>query len=114
MRRNNVLTLWDTQPRPSSARTVSSRGLDASTIPPRYLAKGNYFTLTGRAPFRHLIYPVPEPGGLGVHRLISPAKRDLDRMSSGLIALITTSTWGAGAHSMQRSVAIGPNSAMGR
>jgi L-2-hydroxyglutarate oxidase LhgO len=27
----------------------------------------NYFTLAGRAPFSHLIYPVPEPGGLGVH-----------------------------------------------
>ena len=43
-------------------------GLDRRTIPPCYLAKGNYFTLTGaRAPFRHLVYPVPEPGGLGVH-----------------------------------------------
>jgi L-2-hydroxyglutarate oxidase LhgO len=42
-------------------------GLDAKTIPPKYLAKGSYFTLMGRAPFRHLIYPVPEPGGLGVH-----------------------------------------------
>jgi len=37
------------------------------TIPPRYLAKGNYFTLTGRTPFSRLVYPVPEPGGLGVH-----------------------------------------------
>ena len=43
-------------------------GLDRATIPPKYLAKGNYFTLNGtRAPFRHLIYPVPEPGGLGIH-----------------------------------------------
>jgi L-2-hydroxyglutarate oxidase LhgO len=33
---------------------------------PRY-AKGNYFSVAGRAPFSHLIYPVPEPGGLGVH-----------------------------------------------
>lgn len=31
------------------------------------LAKGNYFRLSGRAPFSHLIYPVPEPGGLGIH-----------------------------------------------
>ena len=23
--------------------------------------------LQGRAPFQHLVYPVPEPGGLGVH-----------------------------------------------
>ena len=32
-----------------------------------YYAKGNYFTLTGRSPFSRLIYPVPVPGGLGVH-----------------------------------------------
>lgn len=38
-----------------------------ASIPPRYLAKGSYFTLTGRAPFSRLVYPVPEPGGLGVH-----------------------------------------------
>ena len=36
-------------------------------IPPLHLAKGNYFSLIGRAPFSHLIYPVPAPGGLGVH-----------------------------------------------
>jgi L-2-hydroxyglutarate oxidase LhgO len=43
-------------------------GLDPVTIPPRHLAKGSYFTLSGvRAPFSHLIYPVPEPGGLGIH-----------------------------------------------
>jgi L-2-hydroxyglutarate oxidase LhgO len=43
-------------------------GLERATIPPRCLAKGNYFTLSGTtAPFRHLIYPVPEPGGLGTH-----------------------------------------------
>jgi L-2-hydroxyglutarate oxidase LhgO len=51
------------------AWAVSSRfdGLDSATIPPRFLAKGSYFTLGGHAPFRHLIYPVPEPGALGVH-----------------------------------------------
>jgi L-2-hydroxyglutarate oxidase LhgO len=51
------------------AWNFSSRldGLDQTTIPPRYLAKGNYFTLSGRAPFRHLVYPIPEPGGLGIH-----------------------------------------------
>jgi len=43
------------------------QGLDPKTIPPHYIAKGSYFTLSGRAPFRHLIYPLPEPGGLGVH-----------------------------------------------
>jgi L-2-hydroxyglutarate oxidase LhgO len=42
-------------------------GLDAKTIPPRYLAKGSYFSMTERAPFSHLIYPVPMAGGLGIH-----------------------------------------------
>ncbi|MBO6893466.1 MAG: NAD(P)/FAD-dependent oxidoreductase [Roseibium sp.] len=39
-----------------------------NAAPPKaYLAKGNYFKLQGKAPFSALIYPVPEPGGLGVH-----------------------------------------------
>ncbi|MFC5387614.1 NAD(P)/FAD-dependent oxidoreductase [Aquamicrobium segne] len=42
-------------------------GLDAAFVPTLYYAKGNYFSVTGRAPFSRLIYPVPEPGGLGVH-----------------------------------------------
>jgi len=47
--------------------SASLSGLDPGTIPPRYLAKGNYFAMSGRAPFNHLIYPVPVPGGLGIH-----------------------------------------------
>jgi len=43
------------------------RGLDPAAVPPRYFAKGNYFSLAGRAPFTHLIYPAPEAAGLGVH-----------------------------------------------
>lgn len=39
----------------------------AEKIPRAYLAKGNYFSQAGRSPFSRLIYPVPEPGGLGVH-----------------------------------------------
>ena len=42
-------------------------GLDASFVPQAAFAKGNYFALSGRAPFSHLIYPVPEAAGLGVH-----------------------------------------------
>jgi len=42
-------------------------GLDARCLPKAFYAKGNYFTLAGRAPFSHLIYPVPEQAGLGVH-----------------------------------------------
>ncbi|MGE0152180.1 MAG: NAD(P)/FAD-dependent oxidoreductase [Reyranellaceae bacterium] len=36
-------------------------------IPTTYYAKGNYYSLVGRSPFARLIYPVPVPGGLGVH-----------------------------------------------
>lgn len=43
------------------------KGLEVAHIPNAYFAKGNYFTLTGKSPFSHLIYPVPEAAGLGVH-----------------------------------------------
>ena len=49
----------------SLARRID--GLDAGTIPAERFAKGNYYALAGRSPFTRLIYPVPEPGGLGVH-----------------------------------------------
>ena len=42
-------------------------GLKKDQIPKAYFAKGNYFSLSGKSPFTHLIYPIPEPGGLGVH-----------------------------------------------
>jgi L-2-hydroxyglutarate oxidase LhgO len=45
-------------------------GLPRDRVPPAYYAKGNYFTLSGRSPFSRLIYPVPVPGGLGVHLTI--------------------------------------------
>jgi len=52
-----------------AATTVARRidGMPLDRIPPAYLAKGNYFSCSARSPFSHLIYPVPEPGGLGVH-----------------------------------------------
>jgi L-2-hydroxyglutarate oxidase LhgO len=43
------------------------RGIPPESIPRDYFCRGVYFTLSGRSPFRRLIYPVPEPGGLGVH-----------------------------------------------
>ncbi len=43
------------------------RGLPAESVPPLSYAKGNYYSLAGRAPFSRLIYPVPESAGLGVH-----------------------------------------------
>lgn len=42
-------------------------GIQLESLPPFHLAKGNYFALAGKAPFSHLIYPMPEAAGLGVH-----------------------------------------------
>lgn len=50
---------------PAVARSIE--GMPIEMIPTAYLAKGNYFACSVRAPFSRLIYPVPEPGGLGVH-----------------------------------------------
>ena len=47
------------------ARSIED--LPASRVPPLHFARGVYFTYSGRTPFSHLIYPVPEPGGLGTH-----------------------------------------------
>jgi L-2-hydroxyglutarate oxidase LhgO len=43
------------------------RGLDPKTVPPLYYSKGNYFSLTGKTPFTHLVYPAPNDSWLGVH-----------------------------------------------
>lgn len=51
-----------------SAPALAGRVKGRHTPPPvGYLAKGSYFALSGRAPFSRLVYPTPEPGGLGVH-----------------------------------------------
>ncbi len=42
-------------------------GMPPDRVPKAHYAKGNYFTLSGKSPFSRLIYPVPVPGGLGVH-----------------------------------------------
>jgi L-2-hydroxyglutarate oxidase LhgO len=51
------------------------RGFPPRHVPRAWLAKGHYFTLSGRSPFRHLVYPVPEPGGLGIHLTLDLAGR---------------------------------------
>ncbi|MGI9483965.1 MAG: NAD(P)/FAD-dependent oxidoreductase [Hyphomicrobiales bacterium] len=68
-------------------RLVLAAGLQCSALaskllenqnyapPPTYMAKGNYFSLQAKAPFSRLIYPVPEPGGLGVHLTLDLAGR---------------------------------------
>ena len=55
----NAAGLW--------AQSVASRTEGLRDIPPLFLAKGNYAGLSIKSPFRHLVYPAPEPGGLGVH-----------------------------------------------
>ena len=56
---------------PFLARNID--GMPARHVPGSYYAKGNYFTLSGRSPFSRLIYPVPVPGGLGVHLTVDLA-----------------------------------------
>ena len=57
----NAAGLW--------APAVASRtdGLAVRHVPAARYAKGNYYSLAGRAPFTRLVYPVPEEAGLGVH-----------------------------------------------
>jgi len=50
---------------PALARSIEA--MPPESIPPAYFCRGVYFTLAGKTPFRRLIYPVPVPGGLGVH-----------------------------------------------
>jgi L-2-hydroxyglutarate oxidase LhgO len=45
----------------------SIEGVPAASIPPQYFAKAHYYTLTGRAPFHRLVYPVATHAFLGVH-----------------------------------------------
>jgi L-2-hydroxyglutarate oxidase LhgO len=56
---------------PATARAID--GMPTALVPQAFLAKGNYFSCTAKAPFSHLIYPVPEPGGLGVHLTLDMA-----------------------------------------
>jgi L-2-hydroxyglutarate oxidase LhgO len=55
----NAAGLW--------AQDVASRIEGLENVPRLHMAKGNYAGLSVKSPFRHLVYPVPEPGGLGVH-----------------------------------------------
>lgn len=55
------------------AQTIDN--LPPETIPETVYAKGNYFGLSQSTKFEHLIYPIPDPGGLGVHLTIDLAGR---------------------------------------
>lgn len=51
----------------------ATEGLEAAHVPQVRYARGAYFTCSGRPPFRHLVYPVPVPGGLGTHLTLDMA-----------------------------------------
>lgn len=52
---------------------LSIEGIQKSTLPPRFFAQGNYCSVSGKAPFQHLVYPTPVSGALGVHATIDLA-----------------------------------------
>jgi L-2-hydroxyglutarate oxidase LhgO len=51
----------------------SVEGFNSALLPPKHFAKGSYCSLSGRAPFSHLVYPVPVPGALGIHATLDLA-----------------------------------------
>jgi L-2-hydroxyglutarate oxidase LhgO len=55
-----------------AARTA---GLPPGSWPRSFYARGHYYTLTGRSPFRRLVYPVAVGGGLGTHVTVDLAGR---------------------------------------
>jgi len=54
---------------------ASIEGLAPQHVPPAYYAKGHYFSLAARAPFTHLVYPMPDEAGLGIHVTLDLAGR---------------------------------------
>ncbi len=48
---------------------ASQSDMNSADIPPLYPCRGHYFSYSGKAPFSHLIYPLPEDNltGLGIH-----------------------------------------------
>jgi L-2-hydroxyglutarate oxidase LhgO len=58
---------------PRVARMID--GYEERQPEPREWAKGNYFGYAGKIPFSHLIYPLPVPGGLGIHLTLDLAGR---------------------------------------
>jgi L-2-hydroxyglutarate oxidase LhgO len=44
-------------------------------VPRTHPAKGHYFTLSARSPFKHLVYPMPQGAWLGVHLTLDTTGR---------------------------------------
>jgi L-2-hydroxyglutarate oxidase LhgO len=54
---------------------ASIAGLAPQHVPRAHYAKGHYFSLAARAPFTHLVYPMPDEAGLGIHVTLDLAGR---------------------------------------
>ena len=46
-------------------------GINSDDIPKIRYVKGNYLSLSGKSPFKRLIYPLPEKDGLGIHSTLN-------------------------------------------
>lgn len=57
----NAAGLWAPQ------LAQQTEGLGLAHRPQAHFSKGSYFSLAGRSPFEHLIYPLPQDAWLGVH-----------------------------------------------
>lgn len=57
----NAAGLW------APGLAAQTKGLAATHVPKPHFARGTWFAVPGKAAFSHLIYPMPEPGGLGIH-----------------------------------------------
>lgn len=70
-----VAARWIVNAAGLGAQAVSRaiEGMPAATVPPLFHARGRYCAYAGKAPFDRLIYPLPEPGGLGVHLTLDMA-----------------------------------------
>lgn len=58
-----------------NAQQVAScfKQLEPDHIPPLYYCHGQYFSYHGKHPFQHLVYPIPQQAGLGIHATLDLA-----------------------------------------
>ena len=56
---------------PPLARAIA--GIPADKVPRNFFRRGVYFSVTGRRPFKRLIYPMHGPGGMDIHAVIDLA-----------------------------------------
>jgi L-2-hydroxyglutarate oxidase LhgO len=75
----------DSEFRLSAQNVINAAGLRATSfaqqlegfpkqfIPTPRFVKGHYFSYPGASPFTHLVYPLPDPDGLGIHATLDLA-----------------------------------------